>query len=703
MKKFFCSAFMKALVLILCAALAVTAVAVFVNLVEQYRASGEDFIYNFEDSFEQSRHFNSLLQKPESDILDALNDDIQNIDIYGSGARLAIAETRPVAYPAPTATPSPNAGAQIAPEDGPLSEEDAAERIRNALKPLEDHEALIYYVRFNDSVFTNCDAESPDELCSGFYRMCSYNTQGLTEFSHSGSRPAIRYVDSSGIPEGAKLTVCAAIKEGYAAAVGAQWEKQAGEMRVFITNIALLAAALLVLIIYLCLVWGVGHERDEKRWYGIWTEFYLAAAVGIAFATIFMVFAPLDSFFEGSLPLYLARGIAFSAAGLGLTLTLLCLLELVRKIRLGRFFDDSICFRLVRWCWGLGKKILGFAWRCLKGFFSLLRSARGRKSAHIFLAMLFVYSLVLGLCSIFTPEGPVFAILGIALVCFAAFVLIHRAKDLDAIKNALSSIRTGQLRQSLPDIKSNDLKATAKDIEEIAAGLDNALESQLRSERLKTELITNVSHDLKTPLTSIINYTELLKDMDGLPDEANDYIAIIASKSDRLKKLTEDIFSISKVQSGAEELHYEKLSAAVLIEQAMAERDREIEASSLSFCLDLDREVFIRADGHKLSRVLGNLLDNILKYSMTGTRVFVTAARRGEKAVMELKNISSYLMNFDPEEICGRFVRADDSRSDGGSGLGLAIAKSFTEACGGSFEIVTDGDLFKAVISFDAE
>lgn len=700
MKKFFCSAFMKALALILCAALAVTAVAMLIGFASGYLSGAESSIYNFEDSFEQSTYFDNMLQLPELEIFNALGDPVQGLTIYGNQGRVEIA----AAYAVPMATATPSiTDPDGAEEENVISSDKAAELIEKELETLKDHEALLWYVRYDGHVFTNCGAKSPEELFENdFYRMCSFNNHGITEFSHSGSRPMVRYRDSSTLPEGSELTVCAAIREEYAAPIRELWEKQASAMRDFITAIAKLAAALLLLIVYLCLVWGLGRSKDEKRWYGIWTELYLVAGVGIAFVTVFMVFAPLDRFFEGSLPLYLARGIAFTAAGLGLVLTLLCLLELVRKIRLGRFFDDSICFWLVRWCWGLCKRILGFVWRCIRGFFSLLRLARGRKSAHIFLAMLFVYSLVLGLCSIFTPESPMFLILGIALVCFAAFVLIHRAKDLDAIKNALSSIRAGQLRQTLPDIKSDDLKATAKDIEEIAAGLDSALEAQLRSERLKTELITNVSHDLKTPLTSIINYTELLKDMEGLPEEAGDYIAIISSKSDRLKKLTEDLFSISKVQSGAEELNYERLSPAVLIEQAMAERDREIKASPLNFCLDLDRELYILADGRKMSRVLGNLLDNILKYSMDGTRVFITAAKRGDQAVMEFKNISSYLMDFDPEEICGRFVRADDSRSDGGSGLGLAIAKSFTEACGGSFQLITDGDLFKAVISFEA-
>ena len=219
---------------------------------------------------------------------------------------------------------------------------------------------------------------------------------------------------------------------------------------------------------------------------------------------------------------------------------------------------------------------------------------------------------------------------------------------------------------------------------------------------MKTELITNVSHDLKTPLTSIISYTELLSKVEELPEEAVDYIQIIAKKSNRLKNLTQDLFDISKVQSGNESVELEKLDISLLINQSLGEHDNEIKNSGLRFCVDVEKELYITADGRKMSRVISNLIGNALKYTMKNTRVFVSASKNDGEIVIEFKNVASYPMEFNESEIMGRFVRGDESRSVEGNGLGLAIAKSYVELCGGQFEIVIDGDLFKAFMVFSA-
>ncbi|MBQ7900790.1 MAG: HAMP domain-containing histidine kinase, partial [Clostridia bacterium] len=255
----------------------------------------------------------------------------------------------------------------------------------------------------------------------------------------------------------------------------------------------------------------------------------------------------------------------------------------------------------------------------------------------------------------------------------------------------------------IPELKSHDMKMLASDVNDIAKGLDESVAAKLKAERLKTDLITNVSHDLKTPLTSIINYTELLSKVDGLPEEARDYLQIIAQKSDRLKNLTQDLFDISKVQSGNESIVLEKLDIGLLINQSLGEHDSEIRKSELKFCVDAAKGLYVCADGRKMSRVISNLLNNILKYTMKNTRVFITAAEKGNEVVLEFKNIASYPMEFDADEITGRFVRGDESRTAEGNGLGLAIAKSYTEACGGRFEIIIDGDMFKAIIRFESK
>lgn len=323
-----------------------------------------------------------------------------------------------------------------------------------------------------------------------------------------------------------------------------------------------------------------------------------------------------------------------------------------------------------------------------------------KKTGAILITMLFVYTSVIGFFGIFKTAPAIRLLLGVILFGLACFVIAVRVKDLDEIKKGVSEVRNGNLAYKIPEVRCQDLKALATNVNDIAQGLDESVAAKVKAERLKTELITNVSHDLKTPITSIISYTELLSKVEGLPEEAKDYVAVIAKKSDRLNKLTQDLFDISKVQSGNDDVVLEKLDVSLLINQALGEHDNEIQNSGLPFCVDTPKELFISADGRKMSRVVSNLINNILKYTMKNTRVFITASEKDGMIVMEFKNISAYPLNFNVEEITQRFVRGDESRTAEGNGLGLAIAKSYTEICNGSFEIVVDGDMFKAILKF---
>ena len=195
-------------------------------------------------------------------------------------------------------------------------------------------------------------------------------------------------------------------------------------------------------------------------------------------------------------------------------------------------------------------------------------------------------------------------------------------------------------------------------------------------------------------------YTELLSQIEDLPEEARDYVSVISKKSERLKNLTLDLFDISKVQSGNEDVILEKIDVSLLINQSLAEHDNEIKSSELPFFVEAPKELYIAADGRKMSRVVSNLINNILKYTMKNTRVFITAFEKEGNVIIEFKNIASYPMNFNPDEITQRFTRGDESRTQEGNGLGLAIAKSYTEICNGKFEIVLDGDMFKAILTF---
>ena len=227
-----------------------------------------------------------------------------------------------------------------------------------------------------------------------------------------------------------------------------------------------------------------------------------------------------------------------------------------------------------------------------------------------------------------------------------------------------------------------------------------AVEQRLRSERFKTDLITNVSHDLKTPLTSIINYVDLLQKQ-PLEPQAAQYAAVIARQGQRLKKLTEDLVEASKASSGTLPVHAEPTDLAELLTQAVGEYAPRLEQSGLEPVLDLPGEpVWSMLDGRLTWRVVDNLLSNACKYSQPGTRVYVEARVREGRAWMQVKNISRQQLNIPAEELMERFVRGDSSRTTEGSGLGLNIARSLAELQGGEFGLTIDGDLFKAWASF---
>lgn len=244
------------------------------------------------------------------------------------------------------------------------------------------------------------------------------------------------------------------------------------------------------------------------------------------------------------------------------------------------------------------------------------------------------------------------------------------------------------------------LRELAHDINNIRDGLRKSIESEMKSENMKTELITNVSHDLKTPLTSIINYIDLLKRENIESETAKDYINILDKKSQRLKVLIDDLFEASKATSGAMELNITKIDIVQLLKQSLGENDERFKNSNLSVKLDIpDTKIFINGDGQRLYRVFENLISNIVKYSLSNTRVYIQMYVDDEnKVVIIMRNISAYELDFCANEITNRFKRGDSSRSTEGSGLGLAIAKSIVELHGGKFNIEVDGDLFKSII-----
>lgn len=289
--------------------------------------------------------------------------------------------------------------------------------------------------------------------------------------------------------------------------------------------------------------------------------------------------------------------------------------------------------------------------------------------------------------------------IGLILTIIYIVIIIKNLVYLDRIMVGAKAAAEGKLTYKIDEKGKGHLKELAHDINNIKEGLKKSVENEMKSENMKTELITNVSHDLKTPLTSIINYIDLLKRENIDPETAKDYINILDKKSQRLKVLIEDLFEASKAASGAMELNITKIDVGQLLKQALGENDERFRESNLNIKLNLPEEkIFINADGKRLYRVFENLLSNIIKYSLVNSRVYIDMFKEESEVVIVMRNISAYELSFDTSEITNRFKRGDSSRSTEGSGLGLAIAKSIIELHNGSFKIEVDGDLFKSII-----
>lgn len=282
------------------------------------------------------------------------------------------------------------------------------------------------------------------------------------------------------------------------------------------------------------------------------------------------------------------------------------------------------------------------------------------------------------------------------------FHILRIYRNLKGIAIATYKMAKGDLNVNLKEDGDILTRNLAKNINNINKGFKSAIEKEIKSERMKSELITNVSHDLKTPLTSIINYVDLLKNKDLDDERKMEYIHILDRKSKRLKILIEDLFEATKASSRSMELNLSEVDIVALLRQTIGEFRDKIDKSNLDFRIDIPKKkVCLMLDGKKTWRIFENLIINILKYSMNGSRVYIDFLENEEDILITMKNISAYEMNFKEEEIIERFSRGDESRNTEGSGLGLAITKSLVELQNGTFKLDIDGDLFKITLKFN--
>ncbi len=313
--------------------------------------------------------------------------------------------------------------------------------------------------------------------------------------------------------------------------------------------------------------------------------------------------------------------------------------------------------------------------------------------------------LTLWITNVFTGfyglSGLLLALMALGLV--GLWLVYLSSQQMQKLRRAMDRLAEGELESpvdaaALPP----GLREPAESLNRIGDGLQKAVEERLKGERFKTELITNVSHDLKTPLTSIVSYVDLLKKGDVPPEQAKEYIEVIERQSAKLKKLTDDLVEASKASSGVVEVHKEPVDVAELLSQSVGEFTKRLENAGIEPVLSLPEEKCLwESDGRLLWRVLDNLIQNIVKYGQPGTRAYFDLTRTKTGLLLELKNTSAQPLNIPADMLMERFIRGDSARHSEGSGLGLSIAQSFTELLGGKMELYLDGDLFKVSLRFE--
>ena len=353
----------------------------------------------------------------------------------------------------------------------------------------------------------------------------------------------------------------------------------------------------------------------------------------------------------------------------------------------------KLCWRAVKWCWSLVKRFCGWIWYMTRKIPIVPRTALIAGIAIVlelfFCALAFGYGYYDGLAVL---AAIVYNVALFVALCFGAW-------QMKSLKAAGERMARGEIDEKIDTQQMYwEFKKHAENLNSIGDGMAAAVEQRMKSERLKTELITNVSHDIKTPLTSIVNYVDLLQ-KPHTPGQESEYLEVLERQSKRLKKLTEDLVEASKASTGNMNVNIVSTSSRELIEQSLAEYGARMEQGMLTVITNIpDPAPRAMADGRLLWRVLDNLFNNVVKYAMPNTRVYIDAAADGGEVIISVKNISRDPLNISADELMERFVRGDSSRHTEGSGLGLNIVQSLITLMHGKFSLSVDGDLFKAEI-----
>jgi len=458
--------------------------------------------------------------------------------------------------------------------------------------------------------------------------------------------------------------------------------------------VVMLVCLLIYILAFASLCCMAGHRKGQSELVEGWTnkiplEIYAAVTVAAQIMGIWVLDALSYQVGNMDSAFWLSVG-AVVVLLMGLLLTAM-VLEIITRIKLHTLLKRSICGWLLNKFFGGCKKMLGFV---RENFSMVVRIALG---FVIFCMMEFVLVALLN-----GGEGfALLLLLGERALLFIA--LLSVASQLSKLKFAGKQVASGDLNYKVDTTNMFwDFKQHGEHLNSIGDGLSVAVDERMKSEHFKTELITNVSHDIKTPLTSIINYVDLLQKEEIENENAAEYLEVLSRQSARLKKLLEDLLEASKASAGTLPVEFEVLEAGVFMVQTVGEFEEKTSAQQLELIIKKPEEpIYIKADGRHFWRVIDNLMNNICKYAQPGTRVYINLEATEKDVVITFRNTSRYPLNITSEELMERFVRGDSSRNTEGSGLGLSIAQSLMELMRGKFDLFVDGDLFKVVLTFE--
>ncbi len=458
-------------------------------------------------------------------------------------------------------------------------------------------------------------------------------------------------------------------------------------------------STILIILILMYLIISIGYKKGEDGI--VLNDFDKTPLEIIIFFAIII----------GCIPFILLEGITRDYNGIislvvtgGLVIYVLCAIILnttIKRIKSKTFFKSTITGKILKWICVCG----GVVYHKLKIVWDTLTYSSDLK-VKVIIKFIIISALAIFIFLVFHNSGMV-VVLEFILIAVTLYKIIKFIKNCSQIERKLKEMYEEDNSNKLYEEDfGNEFKNSVRYLNNISNGFENAIQDRMKSERMKVELITNVSHDIKTPLTSIINYVDLLKKENINNEQAKEYIEILDSKSQRLKKLTEDLVEASKVSTGNISLNLEKINVVELVKQATGEFEDKFKKRGLETIINADKnEVDIMADSRYMYRIIENLFSNVSKYALENSRVYIDIKQSKEdnlanNVIIEVKNISKDKLNISAEELMQRFVRGDKSRTTEGSGLGISIAQNLTELQKGKFELKLDGDLFKVKIIF---